>query len=716
MCEMPKIAIIGAGSVGFGQTLICDILQRPAIEDVHFHLMDIDADRLAIAEIAAARAITTLGVSATVQATGAQRDAVADAEYVINCVQVGGSEATKLDFSIPARYGLRQTIGDTLGIGGIFRALRTYPMLMELAGDIATVGAPRCQLLNYTNPMAMNMLAVLRAQDIQAVGLCHSVQGSSALLAALAGVPVEEVRFRCAGINHMAFFTELRAGDRDLYPVLFDRLERDSDGLGRRVRMEMMRRTGYFVTESSEHQSEYSPYFLHHGDEVVARYRVPLDELLRRDRATIERWHGQRDFYTAADRELEMPPVSHEYGSQIIEAMEADVPTTIYGNVLNHGLIENLSEESCVEVACHVDGNGVRPLRFGRLPTVLAGIIGSNIAVQLATVEAAESGRREAVYHAAMLDPHTAATLTLDQIWEMCDELIAAHSELLPPLASVQAGTGSNASSHETTKAEVSVVPRSLPPEEGDVWPVTVRGHNLTTQPLSLQLAVGAAGNTEAVRLELPSAGDAEVAVNAVVQRNGGGIAVEAVYYGTEPVLVRSLRWPDRPTVIVTEDTPIRLPAEQSEGDLLSVRLTREAQHLNFEVAVADCDPRLYRECVDVGSAVTFTFSVDGICVRQFVVAPDLTSGEVVVESDGHPGPRASTFSCQTAPKGQPGYLMRARFALDDLGADASDRGVLLFNTAAHLVDTAEEGSHVSRALYGPPETAPASFAALSLT
>ena len=212
MCEMPKIAIIGAGSVGFGQTLICDILQRPAIEDVHFHLMDIDADRLAIAEIAAARAITTLGVSATVQATGAQRDAVADAEYVINCVQVGGSEATKLDFSIPARYGLRQTIGDTLGIGGIFRALRTYPMLMELAGDIATVGAPRCQLLNYTNPMAMNMLAVLRAQDIQGVGLCHSVQGSSALLAALAGVPVEEVRFRCAGINHMAFFTELRAG------------------------------------------------------------------------------------------------------------------------------------------------------------------------------------------------------------------------------------------------------------------------------------------------------------------------------------------------------------------------------------------------------------------------------------------------------------------------------------------------------------------------
>lgn len=429
---MPNIALIGAGSVVFAQKLISDILQRDGIGTPEFRLMDIDPERLRIAGIAAEKTARALGKPAAVRTTGDQREAIRDADYVICCVQVGDTETIRQDFDIPARYGLRQTIADTLGIGGIFRALRTYPVMMDLAENVASVAAPRCLLINYTNPMAINMLAVLRARAIPAVGLCHSVQGTAAKLAGIAGVPEEEIRFRCAGVNHMAFYTELRAGGRDLYPVLFERLRNDPEGLGRTVRFEMLRRTGYFVTESSEHQAEYTPYFIHHGARIVDRYRTPLDELLRRRDAQVAQWEQQRREFSDPEHGVEIEPVSHEYGSIIIEAMETGAPATIYGNVLNHGLIDNLPADACVEVACHVDGGGVAPVAFGRLPTVLAGIVGSNVAVQLAAVEAAESRRREAVYHAAMLDPHTAATLTLDDIWRVCDEMFAAQADLLP--------------------------------------------------------------------------------------------------------------------------------------------------------------------------------------------------------------------------------------------------------------------------------------------
>ena len=429
---MPNIALIGAGSVVFAQKLISDILQRDGIGAPEFRLMDIDPERLRIAGIAAEKTARALDKPAAVRTTGDQREAIRDADYVICCVQVGDTETIRQDFDIPARYGLRQTIADTLGIGGIFRALRTYPVMMELAENIASVGAPRCLLLNYTNPMAMNMLAVLRARAIPAVGLCHSVQGTATKLAGIAGVPEAEVRFRCAGINHMAFYTEFRAGGRDLYPVLFERLRGDPDGLGRTVRFEMLRRTGYFVTESSEHQAEYTPYFIHHGDQVVDRYRVPLNELLRRRDRQVAAWERQRREFSDPDHGVEIQPMSHEYGSIIIEAIETGAPATIHGNVLNRGLIDNLPADACVEVACHVDGAGLAPVKFGRLPTVLAGIVGSNVAVQLAAVEAAESRRREAVYHAAMLDPHTAAALTLDDIWRVCDEMLEAQAPLLP--------------------------------------------------------------------------------------------------------------------------------------------------------------------------------------------------------------------------------------------------------------------------------------------
>ena len=238
---MPNIALIGAGSVVFAQKLISDILQRDGIGTPEFRLMDIDPERLRIAGIAAEKTARALNKPATIRTTLDQREAIQDANYVICCVQVGDTETIYQDFEIPARYGLRQTIADTLGIGGIFRALRTYPVMMDLVENITTVGAPRCLLLNYTNPMAMNMLALLRAADIPAVGLCHSVQGTAAKLAGIAGVAEEELRFRCAGVNHMAFYTEFRAGDRDLYPVLFERLRDDPDGLGRTVRFEMLR-------------------------------------------------------------------------------------------------------------------------------------------------------------------------------------------------------------------------------------------------------------------------------------------------------------------------------------------------------------------------------------------------------------------------------------------------------------------------------------------
>ncbi|CAI8025383.1 Alpha-galactosidase [Geodia barretti] len=345
---MPNIALIGAGSVVFAQKLISDILQRDGIGTPEFRLMDIDPERLRIAGIAAEKTARALGKPATIRTT------------------VGDTETIYQDFDIPARYGLRQTIADTLGIGGIFRALRTYPVMMDLVENITT--------------------------------------GTAAKLAGIAGVAEEEVRFRCAGINHMAFYTEFRVGDRDLYPVLFERLRDDPDGLGRTVRFEMLRRTGYFVTESSEHQAEYTPC----------------------------EWEQQQREFSDPDHAVDTKPLSHEYGSIIIEAIETGVPATIHGNVLNHGLIDNLPADACVEVACHVDGTGLAPVAFGRLPTVLAGIIGSNIAVQLATVEAAESRRREAVYHAAMLDPHTAASLTLDQIWQVCDEMLEAQAPLLP--------------------------------------------------------------------------------------------------------------------------------------------------------------------------------------------------------------------------------------------------------------------------------------------
>jgi alpha-galactosidase len=355
--------------------------------------------------------------------------------------QVGGYKpATVTDFEIPKKYGLRQTIGDTLGIGGIMRGLRTIPVFLDICDDMAEL-CPDVTFLQYVNPMAMNCWAINRATNIKTVGLCHSVQGTAELLAADIGVPIEEINYTCAGINHMAFYTrfERRVHDEveDLYPRIRAVGEagdymRGYNDCGNTVRYEILKRTGYFVTESSEHFAEYTPWFIKQAQpELLEQYEVPLDEYIDRCEKQIARWHADRAALERGDFEIN-PALSNEYGAQIIHSMETGQPSVIYGNVENRSLIDNLPEGCCVEVACLVDANGVQPTKVGALPPHLAAMMRTNINVQELTVEAALTHKREHIYHAAMLDPHTAAELSLDQIWSLVDELIEAHGDFLP--------------------------------------------------------------------------------------------------------------------------------------------------------------------------------------------------------------------------------------------------------------------------------------------
>jgi alpha-galactosidase/6-phospho-beta-glucosidase family protein len=454
-----KITLIGAGSVVFAKNLIGDILQFPELSDATICLMDIDATRLKVAEIMATRMIATLGVKAKVIATLDQRAAIKGARYVICTVQVGGYKpGTVIDFEIPRKYGLLQTIGDTLGVGGVFRALRTIPVMTGIARDIAEIGALDCLLLNYTNPMAMNCTAVAQATGIPHVGLCHSVQGTSQQLASYLGLPYSDITYLVAGINHMAFFLKYEYRGQDAYPLLFQLLDRP-DFKEDRVRFEMMRRTGYFVTESSEHQSEYVPYFIHHGKKVIEQFDVPIDEYLRRCESIIGTWKATEAELLGRDGKIAVSPQTHEYGAFIIHSRETNTPRVIYGNVPNTGLIENLPNGVCVELPCLVDAQGIQPTHIGALPPQLAALCLTNINVQTLTVEAALTGKREHIYHAVMLDPHTATVLTLDKIWAMCDDLIAEHQKhgLLAEFAPTITGTGrSYAGTGDRVLAEVS--------------------------------------------------------------------------------------------------------------------------------------------------------------------------------------------------------------------------------------------------------------------
>ena len=441
---MAKITLIGAGSVVFAKNLISDILQFPELSGSTIALMDIDPARLETARVMAERVVRKLGVKAKIEATLDRRKAITGANYVICTIQVGGYKpGTVIDFEIPHKFGLLQTIGDTLGVGGVFRGLRTIPKTLEIARDIAEVGAPGCTFLNYTNPMAMLCMAADKAVGVPMVGLCHSVQGTSQQLANYAGLDPKHITYRVAGINHMAFFLDYKYRGQDAYPLLFELLN-DPTFTQDKVRFEMMRRLGYFVTESSEHQSEYNPHFIHHGKDVIKKFDIPIDEYLRRCESIISTWKKAEAELIGDDGDIVVNPQTHEYGSFIIHSMETNTPRVIYGNVPNTGLITNLPNRCCVELPVLVDAQGLQPTHIGDLPPQLAAICRTNINVQELTVEAALTGKREHIYHAVMTDPHAAATLPLDKIWAMCDELIEAHQKvgLLGEFAPTIAGTG----------------------------------------------------------------------------------------------------------------------------------------------------------------------------------------------------------------------------------------------------------------------------------
>lgn len=440
---MPSIAVIGAGSIVFTRNLMNDVLLTPALQESDIRLMDIDERRLRQARDLVQTMIDRRGLKATLLATTDQRDALRNVDYVITTFQQGGLEAYALDIEIPQKYGIEQCVGDTLGPGGVFRGLRTIPVLLELCNDLDDV-APDALILNYANPMAINCWAIEQGTGRPCVGLCHSVQGTSAMLADWIGVPYEEVVFRCAGINHQAFFLEFRHGDEDLYPRIFAAAERPDMYGAEPVRIDLMRHFGYFVTESSGHASEYTPFFRKHAqmvnEELVPRFTNPHDRwfdfgrtggYLRYCRERLDR--AEEDIRSFITGRTPLPTQrSQEYGALILEAIETNHPIQINGNVPNDGLIPNLPHGCCVEVPCMVDGNGIQPTRIADYPPQLAALNRTNINVQELTVEAALSGSIEAVYHAVSLDPLTGAVCTLPQIRAMVDEMLAAQAAWLP--------------------------------------------------------------------------------------------------------------------------------------------------------------------------------------------------------------------------------------------------------------------------------------------
>jgi alpha-galactosidase len=470
---MPKITFIGAGSTVFAKNLLGDILAYPELGNSTIALHDIDAERLSTTKIVAERLAAVRGACPRIETHLDRRAALRGADHVISMFQVGGYRpATVVDFEIPKKYGLRQTIGDTLGIGGIMRGLRTIPVFLGLARDMEDV-CPDAWLLNYVNPMAINTMAIQKATNIKNVGLCHSVQGTVEHLSEDIGVPAEEIRYVCAGINHMAFYlTFWRRGEtgeaEDLYPHIRRVIDEGRVPEDNRVRYEMFKRLGYFVTESSEHFSEYVPWFIKRDrPDLLEKFNIPLDEYISRCEFQIAGWEFARRqmehpeevteeelqaflSYLRSQKlaskkmiegaieqilEFDKPKQSLEYGSGIIHSIETNTRRVVYGNVLNHGLIDNLPQGCAVEVPCLVDANGVQPTKIGALPTHLAALMRTQINVQELTVEAALTGKRDAIYHAAMLDPHTAAELDLDQIWHLVDDLIEAHGDWLPKYA-----------------------------------------------------------------------------------------------------------------------------------------------------------------------------------------------------------------------------------------------------------------------------------------
>jgi alpha-galactosidase len=434
-----RIAFVGAGSVVFTRNLLTDILSFSELHGATVVLHDIDPERLQTAGMMARWTSEQLGAGARVEEHHDLGGALDGADFVVNMVQIGTHEATLLDFEIPKKYGLKQTIADSMGIGGIFRGLRTIPFVLNLAEEMKA-RCPDALLMNYTNPMSILMEALYTAHpDVKSIGLCHSVPLTAREIASYIGVDHGQLLFECAGINHIAWMTRLEVEGEDAYPLLFTALENPEVYAKDRIRFELMRRFGYFVTESSEHNAEYTPYFLRE-DDLIEIYDVPVDEYVRRSEENlVEYAETRRKLLDGENFPLQR---SVEYGSLIIHSLVTDEARPIYGNVENTGLITNLPQSCCVEVPILVDGAGLHPCHVGDLPPQCAAACAPHTAVQNLTVRAALEGNRNHVHHAAMLDRHAPSVLSLDEIAAMVDDLIEAHGDAMPEgIRTSEAGT-----------------------------------------------------------------------------------------------------------------------------------------------------------------------------------------------------------------------------------------------------------------------------------
>ncbi|CEN76291.1 family 4 glycosyl hydrolase [[Clostridium] sordellii] len=428
---MGKIIFLGAGSTIFAKNVLGDCMLTEALRDFEIALYDIDEKRLDESYNMLSIINKTLNKSrANINKYKDRKEALRGAKYIVNAIQVGGYDpCTIIDFEVPKKYGLRQTIGDTLGIGGIFRGLRTIPVMLDFAKDIEEV-CPDAWLLNYTNPMSMITLAMIKGTKVKTVGLCHSVQTCASDLLSKLNMSTEGVSYKIAGINHMGWLLEITKDGKDLYPEIKKRAKT----LGKHddmIRFELMKQFGYYVTESSEHNAEYLPYFIKNTHpEFIEKYNIPLDEYPRICISQIENWDKcKKDLVNNEEINHER---TKEYASYIMEAIETGRPYTFGGNVLNTGLITNLPNDCCVEVTCLADKNGITPCYVGELPIQLAALNRTNVNVQLLTVEAALTRNKDYIYYAAMLDPHTSSELSIDDIKNLVDDLIKEHGDWLP--------------------------------------------------------------------------------------------------------------------------------------------------------------------------------------------------------------------------------------------------------------------------------------------
>ena len=688
---MPKITLVGAGSVVFAKNLICDILQYPALSDSTIYLMDIDPVRLATIDKLARRIVAQLGVKARIESTLDLRVACKGSQFVITTIQVGGYKpSTVVDFEIPAKYGVKQTIADTLGVGGVFRALRSIPELAKVARTLQEVGAPNHLLLNYTNPMAMNMWGVDRLTGIDSVGLCHSVQGTSRQISSYCGLDYKDVSYLVAGINHMAFFLKFEYQGKDAYPLLFQALEDPNAFSCDRVRFEMMRRLGYFVTESSEHQSEYVPYFIHHGEKVIKEFGIPINEYIRRCEVQTAAWGRMEQDLLDENKPVKINR-SVEYGSTIIHSMVTGQPSVVYGNVPNNGLISNLTQGASVEVPCLVDKQGIQPTHIGKLPPQLAAIIHSNLSVQELTVEAAVTGRRDYIYQAVMADPHTATVLTLDKIWAMCDELIEAHQKdgFLGEFAPVLRNTGKPLSAvsriflslehkgipffNESAEAAFNLVAKNATDHDfcGDVE-IEIAGVTATIAPASKLHIKVAAGKTVLIPFTMTRQGEIE-----------NNVTISILSSSAE-TLAREFSLPKRSQISV----PVNASGEKKEP--LEIKWSGNvAAHggvwmtpteLAFDFRVDDTDLQFDRACFWDGSAVELGLKdavTPGAPATVLVIIPDPAQPQIL--SNDQPFKGASA----TVHKDGSGYNLSLRINLE--AAHLKPATPFLFNLIFHV-------------------------------